>query len=76
MGCISDAVNQNQINLFFRCSNLHFYMGKISIMVLAFIEYAGFNFAFSAVTKFRSGSPLVVIKKLSFDGQTDHVFLP
>lgn len=45
-------------------------------MVFAFIEYAGFNFAFSAVTKFRSGSPLVVIKKHSFDGKTDHVFLP
>ena len=72
---LSNAVNQNQIYIFSGCRDLDFNVGKIRFMVFSFIEYAGFDFAFSTVTKFSGRSPLVVIKKLSFGCKTDNVFL-
>ena len=56
-----NSIDKDEINIFPGSSDLHFYMGKISIMHFAFVKQRKFYLAFPAVTQLRSKYPLIVI---------------
>ena len=71
-----NAINKHQVNIFFGCGNLHFYMREISFMFFPLVKHTGFNFSFSAAAQFCSHSPFVMVQQLTPGGQADDIILP
>ena len=62
-----DPIDQDQINIFPRGSDLNFYVGKIGGMLFSLIENIRFYFSLPPIPQFRCLCPFVVIKKFRLD---------
>ena len=56
-------------------SYLYFYMGKISLMPLPFVEQRQFYLAFPAAAQFGGKYPFIMIQELPLCSQTNHIVL-
>lgn len=72
---LCDSVDQNQINILSRGSNLNLYVGKICGMFFPLIKNVCFYFSFSPISKPSRLCPFIGIKKFTVGFQAYHVIL-
>ena len=64
-GMLCNTINKDKIHVFSGCSDLYFYMGKVSIMTFSFVNQWCFDFAFSLISELCCRNPFTVEKEFS-----------
>lgn len=75
-GMFRDAIDQDKVNIFSGSGDLHFHMGKIGIMVFAFIIKRCFYLTFTLVSQLCSWNPFPMKEKFASGSKTDDIILP
>lgn len=73
---LRNAINQNEVNIFFGGGDLYFYMGKIGVMVFALVNKGRFDLSLALAAELCRGDPFPVEKQFALCDKADHITAP